>query len=169
MDMDKIKGQVWKVGHDVDTDLIIAARYLNTSDPAILAPHCLEDLIPNVMEKIKPGDILVAGKNFGCGSSREHAPVAIKHAGFSCVIAENYARIFYRNAINIGLPIIVAPDAAREIQAGSTLEVDVVRGIIKDQTSGKEYQGEPFPTFMLDILKSGGVIPYLRDKLNKHA
>lgn len=167
--MDNIKGQVWKVGHDVDTDLIIAARYLNTSDPAILAPHCLEDLIPNVMEKIQSGDVLVAGKNFGCGSSREHAPVALKHAGFSCVIAESFARIFYRNAINIGLPIIVAADAAREINEGSVLKIDVVKGIIKDQTSGREYQGEPFPSFMLEILSAGGVIPYLREKVNKNA
>lgn len=167
--MDNIKGQVWKVGHDVDTDLIIAARYLNTSDPAILAPHCLEDLIPNVMDKIQPGDVLVAGKNFGCGSSREHAPVAIKHAGFSCVIAESFARIFYRNAINIGLPIIVAADAAREIKEDSVLEINAVQGIIKDMASGKVYQGEPFPPFMLDILNAGGVIPYLREKVNKNA
>lgn len=166
--MDMITGQAWKVGHDVDTDLIIAARYLNTSDPAILAPHCLEDLIPNVMDRITPGDILVAGKNFGCGSSREHAPVAIKHAGFSCVIAESFARIFYRNAINIGLPIIVAPEAAREINEASRVEVDVAEGRIKDLSTGKEFRGEPFPSFMLEILGAGGVIPYLRQKVKKN-
>lgn len=168
--MDKfksIKGQVWKLGHDIDTDLIIPARYLNTSDPEILAARCLEDLIPNILEKVKPGDILVAGKNFGCGSSREHAPIALKQAGFSCVIAESFARIFYRNAINIGLPAIVAPQASRQIQAGSILEVDAAAGVIKDVTQNKNYQGETFPAFMLEILRAGGLITYVKEQVKK--
>jgi len=166
-DFSNIKGKVWRVGHDVDTDLIIAARYLNTSDPQILAAHCLEDMIPNILEQVKPGDILVAGKNFGCGSSREHAPIAIKAAGFSCVIAESFARIFYRNAINIGLPIIVAPEASRQIQAGALLEVDATKGIIKDLTAGQTYQGDVFPEFMLEILRAGGLVPLVREQVSK--
>ncbi|MFZ5753904.1 MAG: 3-isopropylmalate dehydratase small subunit [Bacillota bacterium] len=161
----KISGQVWKVGHDVDTDLIIAARYLNRSEPEFLAQHCLEDLIPNLLERVKAGDILVAGKNFGCGSSREHAPIALKAAGFSCVIAESFARIFYRNAINIGLPIIVAPEVSRTVQEGSKLGVDPVSGEIKDLTTGTVFRGEPFPPFMLEILGKGGLIPYVREKV----
>ena len=162
-----ICGQVWKVGHDVDTDLIIAARYLNRSEAEFLARHCLEDLIPDLPEKVKPGDILVAGKNFGCGSSREHAPIAIKAAGFSCVIAESFARIFYRNAINIGLPIIVAPEVSKTVQEGSKLAVDPVSGEIKDLATGTVFRGEPFPPFMLEILAKGGLIPYVREKVKK--
>lgn len=165
--MDKLKGKVWKVGNDVDTDLIIAARYLNRSDAEFLASHCLEELIPNVKEKIKPGDILVAGKNFGCGSSREHAPIAIKHAGFSCVIAESYARIFYRNAINIGLPILVALELSSAVEEGTELQVDPVTGMINDLTHNRTFQGDPFPSFMLEILNQGGVIPYLREKVKE--
>jgi 3-isopropylmalate/(R)-2-methylmalate dehydratase small subunit len=161
----KVSGQVWKVGHDVDTDLIIAARYLNRSDAEFLAQHCLEDLIPNLPERVKAGDILVAGKNFGCGSSREHAPIALKAAGFSCVIAESFARIFYRNAINIGLPIIVAPEVSKTVQEGSKLTVDPVSGEIKDLTTGTTFRGEPFPPFMLEILEKGGLIPYVREKV----
>ncbi len=161
------QGRVWRVGHDIDTDVIIAARYLNTSDPDVLAAHCLEDLIPNILEKVKPGDILVAGKNFGCGSSREHAPIALKQAGFSCIIAESYARIFYRNAINIGLPIIVAPEASQQIQEGDRLEVDMSAGLINNLTSGKTYQAEPFPEFMLQILKSGGLVSYVREQVKE--
>lgn len=166
--MQILHGKAWKVGHDVDTDLIIAARYLNSSDPEHLAAHCLEDLMPKLKEQVKTGDVLVAGRNFGCGSSREHAPVAIKHAGFSCVIAENYARIFYRNAINIGLPIIVAPEAARLIKEGDSLEVDPGNGIIKNLTTGEQYKGEPFPAFMQEILEKGGVVPYIAEKVKKH-
>jgi len=166
--MQILRGNAWKLGHDIDTDLIIAARYLNSSEPEHLAAHCLEDLIPKLSEKIKPGDILVAGRNFGCGSSREHAPVAIKHAGFSCVIAENYARIFYRNAINIGLPIIVAPDASRLITEGDSLEVDPGNGMIKNLTTGEQYNGEPFPAFMQEILEKGGVVPYIAEKVRKN-
>lgn len=166
--MKQMQGKAWKLGHDVDTDLIIAARYLNQSDPQHLAAHCLEDLIPQLPERVKEGDILVGGKNFGCGSSREHAPVAIKYAGFSCIIAESYARIFYRNAINIGLPVIVAPEAAQNIQEGAELAVDPVQGTIKDLTAGRSYQGQPFPPFMLEILEHEGVIPYLREKVVKN-
>lgn len=165
--MQILKGNAWKLGHDVDTDLIIAARYLNRSDPEYLASHCLEDLIPKLMEKVKPGDILVAGRNFGCGSSREHAPIALKHAGFSCVLAESYARIFYRNAINIGLPIIVAPEASRLIREGDSLEVDPVQGIITNNSTAEQYQGEPFPPFFQEILASGGLIPYVAEKVKK--
>ncbi|MDX9871338.1 MAG: 3-isopropylmalate dehydratase small subunit [Clostridia bacterium] len=167
--MEKLKGKAWKVGNDIDTDVIIPARYLNTSDGDFLAAHCLEDLIPNVKEKITPGDILVAGKNFGCGSSREHAPIAIKYAGFSCVLAESYARIFYRNAINIGLPIIVAPEACREAIEGDVLEVDPTTGVIHNLAQSRSYQGEPFPPFMLEILESGGVIPFTAKKLKGKA
>lgn len=163
--MDKLKGKVWKLGNDVDTDLIIAARYLNRSDAEFLASHCLEDLIPNIREKVKPGDILVAGRNFGCGSSREHAPIALKEAGFSCVIAESYARIFYRNSISIGLPIIVAPQLCQAIEQGAELEVDPVSGLIKDLTNNRTFQGEPFPDFMLEILNYGGIVPYVKEKV----
>ena len=163
--MQKLTGRAWKVGHDVDTDLIIAARYLNTHDPAILASHCFEDLDAGLIKKIKPGDILIAGKNFGCGSSREHAPIAIKHAGFNCIVAESYARIFYRNAINIGLPIIVAPEAARLVGAGEELEIDPKSGTIKSVTTGRSYEGEPFPAFMMEILTAGGLVPYVKGKV----
>ncbi|MGI6144998.1 MAG: 3-isopropylmalate dehydratase small subunit [Clostridia bacterium] len=167
MSLDKLKGKVWKVGADIDTDVIIAARYLNRSDGEYLATHCLEVLIPEITTKVKPGDILVAGKNFGCGSSREHAPLALQYAGFSCIIAESFARIFYRNAINIGLPVLVAPEAVREIKEGSIIEVDPSTGIIDDVTNNKSYQGEAFPAFMLEILKSGGAIPYVKEKVKK--
>ena len=165
--MNNLRGKAWKLGHDVDTDLIIAARYLNQSDPKYLALHCFEDLDPELVKKIQPGDILVAGKNFGCGSSREHAPVAIKHAGVSCVIAESYARIFYRNAINIGLPIIVSPQASQAIAEGAELEVDPTKGIIKDLTNNKIYEGQPLPPFMMEILAKGGLIPYVSEKVVK--
>jgi len=163
-----LKGKVWRVGHDIDTDVIIPARYLNRSDGEFLASHCLEDLIPEILNKVKPGDILVAGKNFGCGSSREHAPVALKYAGFSCVIAESYARIFYRNAINIGLPIIVAPEASRLVGEGDLLEVNPVTGIVKDLTQNNTYQGDTFPPFMLEILKNGGLISYVSKKVKQN-
>ncbi len=166
--MNTIKGKAWKLGHDVDTDLIIAARYLNQSDPAYLAAHCFEDLDPQLVKKIQTGDILVAGRNFGCGSSREHAPVAIKHAGFGCVIAESYARIFYRNAINIGLPIIVAPQACQAIAEGAVLEVDPIKGVIRDVTNDKVYTGQPLPPFMMEIVAKGGLIPYVSEKVKTH-
>ncbi|MDD2401093.1 MAG: 3-isopropylmalate dehydratase small subunit [Clostridia bacterium] len=164
-----LRGKVWKLGHNVDTDLIIAARYLNRSEGEYLALHCLEDLIPNLPQKVQQGDILVAGKNFGCGSSREHAPLAIKYAGFSCIIAESYARIFYRNAINIGFPVITAPDAAKSIEGDSIAEVDPKTGKINDISQNITYQGEAFPPFMLEILSSGGFVPYIRKKVNGNA
>ncbi|MDD3074907.1 MAG: 3-isopropylmalate dehydratase small subunit [Eubacteriales bacterium] len=166
-ELQKLKGRVWRVGHDVDTDLIIAARYLTHSEGDYLASHCLEDVIPDLTAKVQQGDILVAGKNFGCGSSREHAPVALKYAGFSCIIAQSFARIFYRNAINIGLPVLVAPEAAAALEEGAVLEVDAATGVIKDLTKQQTYRGEAFPAFMLEILSAGGAIPYVREKVKQ--
>ena len=159
------KGNVWKVGNNVDTDVIIAARYLNDASDENMRKHCLEDAIPNFSQVIHTGDILVAGKNFGCGSSREHAPISIKASGISCVIAESFARIFYRNAINIGLPIIASPKAAAEIQAGDKLEVDVEQGIIKNLTQGTTYQGETFPPFIQEIIAAGNLLNYVKKKV----
>ena len=159
------KGQVWKVGNDVDTDVIIAARYLNDASDENMRKHCLEDAIPNFSEVITAGDILVAGKNFGCGSSREHAPISIKAAGISCVIAESFARIFYRNAINIGLPIITNPQAAQEIAAGDKLEVDTEQGVLRNVTQGKEYAIEPFPPFLQEIISAGNLLNYVKNKV----
>ena len=160
----KAQGTVFKYGDNVDTDVIIPARYLNSSDPAELATHCMEDIDTEFVKKVNKGDIIVANKNFGCGSSREHAPIAIKASGISCVIAETFARIFYRNAINIGLPIIECPDAAKEINAGDQVEIDFDSGIIRNQTTGKEYHGQPFPEFMQKIIKAEGLINYINEK-----
>jgi len=157
----KIQGNVIKYGDNVDTDVIIPARYLNTSDPAELAMHCMEDLDADFVKKVRKGDILVAGRNFGCGSSREHAPIAIKASGISCVIAETFARIFYRNAINIGLPIIECPEAASDIDNGNTIEVDFDSGIIYNMTKNKSYKGVPFPEFMQEIIAADGLIGYI--------
>jgi len=162
-----MRGKAIKYGDNVDTDVIIPARYLNTSDPAELASHCMEDLDPKFKEKVKPGDIMVAGRNFGCGSSREHAPIAIKASGISCVIAESFARIFYRNAINIGLPILECPEAAREINDGDEVEVDVMSGTITDVTTGKTYKSKPFPEFMQQIMEADGLINYVKQRLGK--
>lgn len=153
-----IKGSVYKVPDNIDTDVIIPARYLNTSVEKELAAHCLEDYDKDFLSKIKAGDIIVAGENFGCGSSREHAPIAIKAAGISVVIAESFARIFFRNAINIGLPIITCPEAAKEIKQGDELTIDLERGEITDITTNKIYKSEPFPEFISKIIKSGGLI-----------
>ena len=158
------KGRVFKYGDNVDTDVIIPARYLNSSDPAELAMHCMEDIDSEFIKKVQKGDIIVAEKNFGCGSSREHAPIAIKAAGVSCVIAETFARIFYRNAINIGLPIIECPEAARGIQAGDQVEVDFDSGVITDVTRGTSFQGQPFPEFMQRIIFSEGLINYINSQ-----
>lgn len=158
------KGTVFKYGDNVDTDVIIPARYLNTSDPAELAVHCMEDIDADFMKRVKKGDIIVAEKNFGCGSSREHAPIAIKAAGVSCVIAETFARIFYRNAINIGLPIIECPEAAKGIEAGDEVEVDFDSGVITDVTKGTSFQGQAFPEFMQKIIASEGLINYINNK-----
>ena len=152
------KGTAYKYGDNVDTDVIIPARYLAIQDRTELATHCMEDIDKDFVNKIKKGDIVVAGKNFGCGSSREHAPIAIKAAGVSCVIAETFARIFYRNSINIGLPILECDEAAREIKDGDTVSVDFNTGVITDETTGKTYQAEPFPEFIQNIIAKGGLI-----------
>lgn len=158
----EVKGTAFKYGDNVDTDVIIPARYLNTSDPQELAAHCMEDIDPHFLERVRPGDIIVAGRNFGCGSSREHAPLAIKTAGVSCVIAASFARIFYRNAINIGLPILECPPAAEQIENGDHLEVNFDTGVITDQSNGQQYQAPPFPAFIQDIIESGGLIAAVR-------
>ncbi len=160
----KAEGKVFKFGSNVDTDVIIPARYLNVPDPHELAKHCMEDIDKEFVNKVSEGDIIVADKNFGCGSSREHAPIAIKAAGVSCVIAETFARIFYRNAINIGLPIIECPEAARGIDDGDTVEVDFDSGKIYNKTKGTQYQGQAFPEFMQNIIASGGLIPYINNR-----
>ena len=156
-----VKGKVFKYGDNVDTDVIIPARYLNTSDAKELAAHCMEDIDLDFVKNVKDGDIIVANKNFGCGSSREHAPLAIKTAGISCVIASTFARIFYRNSINIGLPILECDEAVKSIEAGDELEVDFSTGLIKNLTKNKEYQGEAFPEFMQKIIDNDGLIGYI--------
>ncbi len=158
------KGIVFKYGDNVDTDVIIPARYLNSSDPAELAKHCMEDIDKEFVNRVQKGDIIVADKNFGCGSSREHAPLAIKAAGVSCVIAETFARIFYRNAINIGLPIIECPEASRGIEAGDEVEIDFDSGIIYNRTKGTSFQGQAFPSFMQKIIAAEGLINYINNK-----
>ncbi|MFW5630797.1 MAG: 3-isopropylmalate dehydratase small subunit [Acetivibrio ethanolgignens] len=160
----KAHGIVHKYGDNVDTDVIIPARYLNSSDGAELARHCMEDIDKDFVNKVKLGDIIVANKNFGCGSSREHAPLAIRCAGVSCVIAETFARIFYRNAINIGLPIIECPEAAKSIDAGDEVEIDFDSGMIYNKTKGTQFQGQAFPAFMQKIIEAGGLIPYINEK-----
>lgn len=160
----KACGIVHKYGDNVDTDVIIPARYLNSSDPAELATHCMEDIDKDFIKNVKKGDIIVAEKNFGCGSSREHAPIAIKAAGVSCVIAETFARIFYRNAINIGLPIIECPEASRGIEAGDEVEVDFDSGMIYNKTKGTAFKGQAFPEFMQKIIKAEGLINYINQK-----
>ena len=163
----KAEGRVFKFGDNVDTDVIIPARYLNSSDPAELATHCMEDIDKDFVKNVNKGDIIVANKNFGCGSSREHAPLCLKTAGVSCIIAETFARIFYRNAINIGLPIIECPEAAKEIEAGDEVEVDFDSGKIYDRTKGTEYQGQAFPEFMQKLIAAGGLVNYTNHKKNK--
>ena len=160
----KAKGNVFKFGDNVDTDVIIPARYLNAPDPSELAKHCMEDIDVDFVKKVQKGDIIVANKNFGCGSSREHAPISIKAAGVSCVIAETFARIFYRNAINIGLPIIESAEAAKNIEAGDVVEVDFDNGMIYDRTQGTEYKRQAFPEFMQKIIQADGLINYIHNK-----
>lgn len=160
----KANGKVFKYGDNVDTDVIIPARYLNTSDPKELASHCMEDIDKEFTKNVQDGDIIVANKNFGCGSSREHAPIAIKESGVSCVIASTFARIFYRNAINIGLPIIECDEAVKSIDAGDELEIDFTTGIIQNKTKSQQYQGEPFPEFMQKIINSNGLVNYIKNK-----
>ncbi|MEA4854517.1 MAG: 3-isopropylmalate dehydratase small subunit [Christensenella sp.] len=160
------KGRVFKYGDNIDTDVIIPARYLNTSDPKELAAHCMEDIDTSFVSKVKKGDIMVGAKNFGCGSSREHAPIAIKESGISCVIAASFARIFYRNAINIGLPILECAEASCGIKEGDEVEVDFATGDIHDLTTGKTYKAQPFPDFIQDIIACGGLIEAVKhDKL----
>lgn len=161
--MESVHGKVHRFGDNIDTDVIIPARYLNSSDPEELKLHCMEDIDPEYIKKMVPGDIIVAGKNFGCGSSREHAPIAIKASGASCVIAETFARIFYRNSINIGLPIIECPEASASIQDGDELSIDFNTGMITDITSGKSYQGQSFPEFMQKLIDAGGLINYINE------
>jgi len=158
-------GRVWKYGDNVDTDVIIPARYLSMSTADELAEHCLEDLDPGFAGAVQRGDVIVAGDNFGCGSSREHAPLAIKGAGVSCVVARSFARIFYRNAINVGLPILESPAAADAVEKGHVLEIDLERGRIHDKTSGTVFVAEPYPTFMMNIIEAGGLVPYTRRQL----
>ncbi|HEY5537679.1 MAG TPA: 3-isopropylmalate dehydratase small subunit [Acetobacterium sp.] len=154
----KAKGKVFKYGNNVDTDVIIPARYLNTSNHQELAKHCMEDIDADFINNVKDGDIMVANKNFGCGSSREHAPIAIKTAGISCVIAADFARIFYRNSINIGLPILECPEAATNIEAGDEVEVDFDTGLITNITKNQTYQGQAFPEFMQKLIEAGGLV-----------
>lgn len=163
----KATGRVFKYGDNVDTDVIIPARYLNTSDPKELAAHCMEDIDLDFAREVKEGDIIVANKNFGCGSSREHAPIAIKESGISCVIASTFARIFYRNAINIGLPILECDQAVKSIDAGDKLEVNFDTGVIRNLTRNEEYQGEAFPEFMQKIINSNGLIGYIKNSQEK--
>jgi 3-isopropylmalate/(R)-2-methylmalate dehydratase small subunit len=161
----KAEGKVIKYGDNVDTDVIIPARYLNTSEPEELAKYCMEDLDKEFSKKVNVGDVMVAGKNFGCGSSREHAPIAIKAAGISCVIAETFARIFYRNAINIGLPIVECLEAARDIKDGDMVNIDFSSGIIVNITQNKEYKGVPFPRFMQEIMAEDGLVNYIKKNI----
>ncbi|MGE5455160.1 MAG: 3-isopropylmalate dehydratase small subunit [Methylocystaceae bacterium] len=160
------KGKVHRFGNDIDTDAIIPARYLNTADPVELAKHCMEDADASFPTRVQTGDIIVADKNFGCGSSREHAPIAIKASGVACVVAKSFARIFYRNAINIGLPIVECPEGVEAIKAGDELQVDLVSGKVVNLTTGTEYQGTPFPAFMQNIMDRGGLIEYVRERVN---
>lgn len=163
----KAHGSVFKYGDNVDTDVIIPARYLNTSDAKELASHCMEDIDTEFIKKVKKGDIMVAVKNFGCGSSREHAPIAIKEAGISCVIATTFARIFYRNSINIGLPILECEEASQKIENGDDVEVDFDTGVIINHTKGEKYQALPFPEFIQNIIKADGLINAAKENLLK--
>ena len=161
--MNNAKGIVFKFGDNVDTDVIIPARYLNSSDPAELATHCMEDIDKDFIKNVKKGDIIVAEKNFGCGSSREHAPLVIKTCGTGCVIAKSFARIFYRNAINIGLPILECPAACDAIAEGNTVRIDFDTGLITDETTGQQFQAAPFPPFIQQIIAKGGLMNSLKD------
>jgi 3-isopropylmalate/(R)-2-methylmalate dehydratase small subunit len=164
----KLKGAVWKYGDNVDTDVIIPARYLSMSTPEELARHCMEDLDPTFFASVRPGDVIVAGENFGCGSSREHAPLAIKGAGVSCVVARSFARIFYRNAVNVGLPILECPAAVEDADRGHCLEIDLAAGHVHNLTTGGVYQAEPYPPFMMDIIHAGGLIAYTRKRIQEY-
>ena len=162
-------GKVYKYGDNVDTDVIIPARYLNAPSPDELAKHCMEDIDASFAGKVQPGDIIVGGANFGCGSSREHAPIAIRACGVRCVIAASFARIFYRNSINIGFPILECPEAAAAIRNGDTVSVDFDSGLIRDETTGKEFRATALPPFIGRIVEDGGLLPYLKARLEKEA
>lgn len=164
----KLKGSVFKFGHNVDTDVIIPARYLTSTDPQELAPHCMEDLDQNFATKVQNGDIIIAGKNFGAGSSREHAPLAIKGCGVACVIAESFARIFFRNSLNVGLPILECPEAAKNIDSAAKVEIDLKHGLIYDLSTQKTYQAQPFPQFLQEIIHAGGLIEMAKKELIKN-
>lgn len=164
MPVTKIAGKAWKYGDNVDTDVIIPANYCMSNDPAFLGQHAMEGIDPQFVKKVKPGDILVAGENFGCGSSREQAPLALKGAGVSAIIAASYARIFYRNAINIALPIVISPEAAREIREGDEVEIDLATGEIRDRTTETTYTSTPFPEFVQDIIRAGGLVNYIKTR-----
>ncbi|HVN70620.1 MAG TPA: 3-isopropylmalate dehydratase small subunit [Desulfomonilia bacterium] len=159
-----LKGRAFRFGNDVDTDAIIPARYLSTSDPDVLKKHCMEDADPAFPDRVEPGDIIVAGKNFGCGSSREHAPIAIKASGVSCVIAASFARIFFRNSFNMGLPIFESDEASAAISEGDTVEVDADSGVIRDLTTGKVFQARPIPGFMQELIEDGGLMEHIRKR-----
>ncbi len=159
-----LKGRVWKYGDHVDTDVIVPARYLNMWTADELAPHCLEDLDAGFASRVQAGDILVAGQNFGCGSSREHAPLAIKGTGVSCVVARSFARIFYRNAVNVGLPIVECPAAVEETEQGHCLEIDLEEGCVTNLDTGRRYRAEPYPPFMMEIIRAGGLVAYTRPR-----
>ncbi len=161
----RIEGRIWIFGDDVDTDAIIPARYLNTSDPEELARHCMEDADPEFPSKVRPGDVIVAGKNFGCGSSREHAPIAIKAAGVACVVAKSFARIFYRNAFNMGLPILECAEAVEEASPGDEFRIDLQSGAITNLTKKREYQAQPIPEFMMKLLEAGGLMAYVKKRV----
>jgi 3-isopropylmalate dehydratase small subunit len=161
----KIKGKVWKFGNDIDTDAIIPARHLNTTDGKQMASHLMEDLDPKFASRVGPSDIIAAGKNFGCGSSREHAPIAIKASGVSCVIAHSFARIFYRNAFNMGLPILECPEGAERIQQGDELEIDLDSGTIENRTRNETYRAQPLPLFMQKLIKAGGLMEYVKEQM----
>lgn len=162
-----VKGNIFKYRSDVDTDVIIPARYLNTSSAEELATHCMEDIDPEFVKKVKNGDIIVAEDNFGCGSSREHAPIAIKASGVSLVIANSFARIFYRNSINIGLPILECPEAVKNISSGDVVSCDLAKGIITNETTGQSFAAEPFPEFIQEIIDDGGLMKHIEKTLNK--
>lgn len=164
-----VTGKVFRYGDNVDTDVIIPARYLNAPSPEELAKHCMEDIDASFASTVRPGDIMVGGANFGCGSSREHAPIAIQACGVRCVIAASFARIFYRNAINIGFPILECPEAAAAIQAGDTVSVDFATGVIRDDTTGKTFQAVAFPAFINRIIDHGGLLPYLKARQDEEA
>lgn len=161
----QLKGRVWAYGDDVDTDVIIPAKYLNTSDPDELASHVMEGAGTEMAGNVKPGDIIVAGKNFGCGSSREHAPIAIKAAGVGAVVAGSFARIFYRNAFNIGLPIFESPEAIKGVEKGDELEIDAGTGVIRNLTKGTEFKAKPIPEFMRDLIEKGGLVKWTKEKI----